>query len=208
MELAAENNWQICVPSTPAQIFHLLRRQMLRKFRKPLIVISPKSLLRHKEAVSTLDDLSRGVFQTVIPETEPLDADKVTRIVLCQGKLYYELLAYRREHKITDVALVRVEQLYPFPADGFTVSLEQFPNAKDVVWCQEEPRNQGAWYWLASRQHLVNVLGKRKLLLVSRPASASPAVGYHARHVQQQKALIEKAFGPIHETTPQSPNNP
>jgi 2-oxoglutarate dehydrogenase E1 component len=208
MNLAAENNWQICVPSTPAQVFHLLRRQMLRKFRKPLVVISPKSLLRHKEAVSTLDDLARGVFQTVIPETEPLNAAKVTRVVLCQGKLYYELAAYRREHKITDVALVRVEQLYPFPVDGFTIALEQFPKAKDVVWCQEEPRNQGAWYWLASRQHLVNVLGKRNLLLVSRPASASPAVGYHAKHVQQQKALIEQAFGPIHETTPQSPNNP
>jgi 2-oxoglutarate dehydrogenase E1 component len=207
MNLAAENNWQICVPSTPAQIFHLLRRQMLRKFRKPLIVISPKSLLRHKEAVSTLDDLSRGVFQTVIPETEQLNAAKVTRVVLCQGKLYYELAAYRREHKITDVALVRVEQLYPFPVDGFTVALEQFPKARDVVWCQEEPRNQGAWYWLASRQHLAHVLGKRNLLLVSRPASASPAVGYHAKHVQQQKALIEQAFGPIHETTPQSPNN-
>ncbi|MDR0564765.1 MAG: 2-oxoglutarate dehydrogenase E1 component [Azoarcus sp.] len=209
MNLSAENNLQICVPSTPAQIFHLLRRQMLRKLRKPLIVISPKSLLRHKEAVSSISELATGRFQTVIPETEKLDAKKVKRVVLCQGKLYYELLAYRREQKITDTALVRIEQLYPFPAKDFASAIEQFPNANEIVWCQEEPRNQGAWYWLASRQHLINVLGtRRKLLLVSRPASASPAVGYHARHVQQQKDIITHAFGSIQDATPQSPNNP
>ncbi|MCL2162727.1 MAG: 2-oxoglutarate dehydrogenase E1 component, partial [Betaproteobacteria bacterium] len=207
MNMAAENNWQVCVPTTPAQIFHLLRRQMLRKLRKPLIVITPKSLLRHKEAISSIEEFADGQFQTVIPEIEPLDSKKVTRIVLCQGKLYYELLAYRREQKITNAALVRIEQLYPFPVQAFTAAIEQFPNAKEVVWCQEEPRNQGAWYWLASRQHLVNVLGtRRKLLLVSRPAAASPAVGYHAKHMQQQKDIIEHAFGPIQETTPQSPN--
>ena len=208
MNTAAENNWQICVPTTPAQIFHLLRRQMLRKLRKPLIIISPKSLLRHKEAVSTIEELANGQFQTVIPETDPLDRKKVKRIVLCQGKLYYELLAYRREHKIADAALVRIEQLYPFPAQAFAEAIEQFPNAREIVWCQEEPRNQGAWYWLASRQHLINVLGtRRKLLLVSRPASASPAVGYHAKHVQQQRDVVEHAFGPFQDTTPQSPNN-
>ena len=208
MNMAAENNWQVCVPTTPAQIFHLLRRQMLRKLRKPLIVITPKSLLRHKEAVSTIEELTSGQFQTVIPEVEPLDPKKVTRIVLCQGKLYYELLAHRREKKITDTALVRIEQLYPFPVQAFSAAIKQFPNAKDVVWCQEEPRNQGAWYWLASRQHLSNVLGtSHKLLLVSRPAAASPAVGYYAKHLQQQKDIIEHAFGPIQETTPQSPNN-
>ncbi|MCL2590380.1 MAG: 2-oxoglutarate dehydrogenase E1 component [Betaproteobacteria bacterium] len=208
MNMAAEHNWQVCVPTTPAQIFHLLRRQMLRKLRKPLIVITPKSLLRHKEAVSNIENLATGQFQTVIPEVEPLDSKKVTRILLCQGKLYYELLAYRRENKITDIALVRLEQLYPFPAQTFAAAIEQFPNAKEIVWCQEEPRNQGAWYWLASRQHLVNVLGThRELLLVSRPAAASPAVGYHAKHLQQQKDIIENAFGPIHNTTPQSPNN-
>ncbi len=207
MNMAAENNWQICVPTTPAQIFHLLRRQMLRKLRKPLIIITPKSLLRHKEAISSIDELANGQFQTVIPEVEKLDAKKVKRVVLCQGKIYYELLAHRRENKITDTALVRIEQLYPFPADAFAKAIEQFPNAKEVVWCQEEPRNQGAWYWLASRQHLVNVLGtKRKLLLVSRPAAASPAVGYYAVHNAQQKAVIENAFGPIQDTTPQSPN--
>ncbi len=207
MNMAAENNWQICVPTTPAQIFHLLRRQMVRRLRKPLIIITPKSLLRHKEAISTIDELANGHFQTVIPEIEKLDPKKVKRVVLCQGKIYYELLAHRRENNITDTALVRVEQLYPFPESAFAKAIEQFPNAKEVVWCQEEPRNQGAWYWLASRQHLVNVLGtKRKLLLVSRPAAASPAVGYYAKHNQQQKAVIEHAFGPIQETTPQSPH--
>ncbi|NMG35552.1 2-oxoglutarate dehydrogenase E1 component [Azoarcus sp. TTM-91] len=198
MNNAAENNWQICVPTTPSQIFHLLRRQMLRRVRKPLIIITPKSLLRHKEAVSSLDELARGQFRTVIGETEKLDPKKVKRIVLCQGKLYYELLAHRRENNIKDTALVRIEQLYPFPTEAFAAALAQFPNAKEVVWCQEEPRNQGAWYWLASRQHLVNVLGpKHKLLLVSRPAAASPAVGYYAKHNLQQKAVIENAFAPI-----------
>ena len=207
MNNAAEHNWQICVPTTPAQIFHLLRRQMLRKLRKPLIIITPKSLLRHKEAISSMDELASGRFQTVIPEVEQLDAKKVKRVVLCQGKIYYELLAHRRENKITDTALVRIEQLYPFPVEEFTKAINQFPNAKEVVWCQEEPRNQGAWYWLASRQHLVNVLGtKRRLLLVSRPAAASPAVGYYAVHNAQQKGVIENAFGPIKDTTPQSPN--
>ena len=198
MNNAAENNWQICVPTTPSQIFHLLRRQMLRRVRKPLIIITPKSLLRHKEAISSLDELAQGKFQTVIGEVEKLDPKKVKRIVLCQGKLYYELLAHRRENNIKDTALIRIEQLYPFPTDAFAAALLQFPNAKEVVWCQEEPRNQGAWYWLASRQHLVNVLGpKHKLLLVSRPAAASPAVGYYAKHNLQQKAVIENAFAPI-----------
>jgi len=207
MSMAAENNWQICVPTTPAQIFHLLRRQMIRRLRKPLIIITPKSLLRHKEAISSIDELANGRFQTVIPEVENLDPKKVKRVVLCQGKIYYELLAHRRENNITDTALVRVEQLYPFPVDEFGKAIEQFPNAKEIVWCQEEPRNQGAWYWLASRQHLINVLGtKRKLLLVSRSAAASPAVGYYAKHNQQQKAILENAFGPIKDTTPQSPN--
>lgn len=206
MNMAAENNWQVCVPSTPAQIFHLLRRQMIRRLRKPLIIITPKSLLRHKEAISTIDELAQGGFQTVIPEVEAIDADKVKRVLLCQGKLYYELLAHRRENNITDTALVRIEQLYPFPTEAFARAINQFPNAKEVVWCQEEPRNQGAWYWLASRHHLVNVLTEqRKLLLVSRPAAASPAVGYYSKHNQQQKAILENAFGPIQDTTPQFP---
>ncbi len=206
MNMAAEKNWQICVPTTPAQIFHLLRRQMIRKVRKPLVIITPKSLLRHKEAISSIDDLANGRFQTVIPEVEQLDAKKVKRIVLCQGKIYYELLAYRRENNIKDTALVRIEQLYPFPSKAVAEAINQFPNAKEVVWSQEEPRNQGAWYWLASRQYLVNVLAKRRLLLVARPAAASPAVGYYSTHNAQQKAILENSFGAIKDTTPHSPS--
>ena len=197
MQLCAEMNVEVCVPTTPAQVFHMLRRQMLRQQRKPLIVMTPKSLLRHKEAVSTLDELAKGTFQTVIGEVDEIDPKKVKRVVLCCGKIYYELLAHRRANDITDTAIVRIEQLYPFPADTFAEELGKYPNAKELVWCQEEPRNQGVWYWLISRHHLDNVLGKRKLLLVSRPASASPAVGYYAKHNMQQKAVVENAFGDL-----------
>ena len=197
MQLCAEMNVEVCVPTTPAQVFHMLRRQMLRQQRKPLIVMTPKSLLRHKEAVSTLDELAKGTFQTVIGEVDEIDPKKVKRVVLCCGKIYYELLAHRRANDITDTAIVRIEQLYPFPADTFAEELGKYPNAKELVWCQEEPRNQGVWYWLISRHHLDNVLGKRKLLLVSRPAAASPAVGYYAKHNMQQKAVVENAFGDL-----------
>ena len=198
MQLCAEKNMQVCVPTTPAQIFHLLRRQMVRKLRKPLVVITPKSLLRHKEAVSSLDDFAKGSYRTVIGEVDELENEKVKRVVLCSGKIYYELMAYRREEKVKNIAVVRLEQLYPFPRDAFLAELEKYPNVREVVWCQEEPRNQGAWYWFASRQHLVNVLGpKQRLLLVSRPASSSPAVGYYAKHSEQQRTVIQNAFSPI-----------
>ncbi len=195
MSLSAENNWQVCIPTTPAQIFHLLRRQMLRKLRKPLIIITPKSLLRHKDAVSSLSELSKGKFQTVIGELDELDAKKVTRVVMCSGKIYYELMAHRREQKITNTAIIRLEQPYPFPEAELDAELAKWPKAKEVVWCQEEPRNQGCWYWLASRQHLVNAIDQAALFLVSRPASASPAAGYYSKHNAQQKAVIEGAFG-------------
>ena len=197
MQLCAEMNVEVCVPTTPGQVFHMLRRQMLRQQRKPLIVMTPKSLLRHKEAVSTLDELAKGTFHTVIGEVDEIDAKQVKRVVMCCGKIYYELLAHRRANDITDTAIIRIEQLYPFPADAFAEELGKYPNAKELVWCQEEPRNQGVWYWLISRHHLDNVLGKRKLLLVSRPAAASPAVGYYAKHNMQQKAVVENAFGDL-----------
>lgn len=193
MNLSAEQNWQVCVPTNAAQIFHLLRRQMLRKIRKPLVIITPKSLLRHKDATSPLDDFTNGQFQTVIGETEAFDPKKVTRVVLCSGKIYYELMAHRREQKITNTAIVRLEQLYPFPEEALQAELAKWPKAKEIVWTQEEPRNQGAWYWLASRHHLVRATSQ-SLFLVSRPASASPAVGYYAKHNAQQKAVIEGAF--------------
>ena len=196
MQLCAEQNWQVTVPTTPAQIFHLLRRQMLRKLRKPLVIITPKSLLRHKDAVSSLEELSKGTFQTVIGETDKLDAKKVTRVVLCSGKIYYELMAHRRENKIDNVAIIRMEQLYPFPQEALQAELKKYPKVKEVVWCQEEPRNQGMWYYFVSRQFLVNAVGTdQELFLVARPASASPAVGYYTKHNAQQKAVVEGAFG-------------
>ncbi|MFT3736908.1 MAG: 2-oxoglutarate dehydrogenase E1 component [Rhodocyclaceae bacterium] len=198
IQLSAENNWQVTMPSTPAQIFHLLRRQMIRPLRKPLVVMTPKSLLRHKDAVSSLDELASGSFQTVIAEVEKLDAKKVKRVVLCSGKIYYELAAERHAKGIKDVALVRIEQLYPFPDEALSVELAKFPNAKEVVWCQEEPENQGSWYFFVSRQHLSRSLPKGvSLHLVSRPAAASPAVGYYAKHNAQQKDVVEGAFGPL-----------
>ena len=198
MQLSAEMNMEVCVPTTAAQVFHMLRRQALRMQRKPLIVMSPKSLLRHKDASSPLADLANGSFQTVIGEVDKVDAKKVSRVILCSGKVYYDLLAGRRERNITNIAIVRVEQLYPFPKEHLETELAKYPKATEIVWCQEEPRNQGAWYWIASRHHLDTQLGtKQRLLLVARPASSSPAVGYLAKHNEQQKALIESAFGAI-----------
>jgi 2-oxoglutarate dehydrogenase E1 component len=198
MQLCAEMNMEVCQPSTPAQVFHMLRRQAVRNQRKPLIVFSPKSLLRHKDATSTLEELSDGEFQRVIGEVETINAKKVTRVVFCSGKIYYELVAARHERKITHVAIARLEQLYPFPQEAFQEELAKYPKATEVVWCQDEPRNQGPWYWIASRQHLSRSLSdKQHLLLVSRPASASPAVGYSSKHNAQQKALIDSVFGEI-----------
>ena len=198
MQLCAEMNMEVCQPTTPAQVFHMLRRQAVRNQRKPLVVFSPKSLLRHKDATSTMDELAKGEFQRVIGEVDALDAKKVTRVIFCSGKIYYDLVAARRERKITNIAIARLEQLYPFPEESFKAELARYPKLTEVVWCQDEPRNQGAWYWIASRQHLSRSLNeKQKLLLVSRPASASPAVGYASKHLAQQKDLIESALGKI-----------
>lgn len=198
MQLCAEMNMEVCQPSTPAQVFHMLRRQAIRKQRKPLIVFTPKSLLRHKDVVSTLDEISRGQFHPLIGEIDSLDDKKVTRVIFCSGKVYYDLLAARRARSITHIAIARLEQLYPFPQEAFDAELARYPNATEVVWCQEEPRNQGAWYWVASRQHLDRSLNsKQHLLLVSRPASPSPAVGYLGKHNEQKNALIESALGEI-----------
>jgi 2-oxoglutarate dehydrogenase E1 component len=195
LQLCAEHNMQVCVPSTPAQIYHLLRRQMIRPFRTPLVVMSPKSLLRHKEAVSTLEELGEGGFHTVIGEAENIAARKVKRVILCCGKVYYELAAHRREHKIDDVAIIRFEQLYPFPHADFKAELAKFPHAKEIVWCQEEPQNQGAWYRL--RAYFRADAGPTQVVsYAGRPVSASPAVGYMSKHLAQQKQLIEDAFAP------------
>ena len=193
LQLCAQHNMQVVVPTTPAQVFHMLRRQMIRRYRKPLIVMSPKSLLRHKEAVSSLDELANGSFQTVIGETEKLVAGNVRRVLACSGKVYYELLAYRRDNKIDDIAIIRLEQQYPFPHEEFAAEIAKFPNAKEVVWVQEEPQNQGAWYRL--RAYLrADIPGKQVLAYAGRAISASPAVGYATKHNAEQKQLIEDAF--------------
>jgi 2-oxoglutarate dehydrogenase E1 component len=193
LQLCAEHNMQVCVPTTPAQIFHLLRRQMVRDFRKPLIVMSPKSLLRHKEAVSTLDDLAQGHFHTVIGDGAGLVAKDVRRVVVCSGKVYYDLLAYQREKKIGDIAVIRLEQQYPFPHADFKAEVAKYPNARDVVWCQEEPQNQSAWYRLRA-YFRADIAATQVLSYAGRPISASPAVGYLSVHLEQQKKLIEDAF--------------
>jgi 2-oxoglutarate dehydrogenase E1 component len=193
LQLCAQHNMQVAVPTTPAQIFHLLRRQMIRYFRKPLIVITPKSLLRHKEAVSTLDELAAGEFHNVIGEVEKIDPKKVKRIIVCSGKVYYELVAHRRERKIDDVAILRLEQQYPFPHDDYKREVAKYKAAKEVVWCQEEPQNQGAWYRLNAYMR-ADIDASKVLAYAGRPVSASPAVGYAAKHNAEQKQLIEDAF--------------
>ena len=193
LQLCAEYNIQVCVPSTPSQMFHLLRRQMIRKIRKPLIIMSPKSMLRQKESVSSLEDLTDGEFQPVIPETEELNLKKIRRVIVCSGRVYYDLLAYRKSHKIQDIAIVRIEQLYPFPHEEFQAEVARFEQAKDVLWCQEEPGNQGAWHRI--QHYLLRHLGLNQTLCNAlRPSSASPAVGYLAKHNFQKKELIESAF--------------
>ncbi len=194
LQLCAEHNMQVCVPTTAAQIFHLLRRQMLRPFRKPLVVMTPKSLLRKREASSPIAELANGTFQTVIPEADALEAKEVKRVIACSGKVYYDLLARRNETRRNDVAIIRVEQLYPFPHKQFEAEMKRYPNAGEVVWCQEEPQNQGAWYQTA-HYFRENMRDDQKLYYAGRPASASPAGGYMARHNERQKALVEQAFG-------------
>ncbi len=193
LQLCAEYNMQVCVPTTPAQIFHLIRRQMVRNFRKPLVVMTPKSLLRHKQAVSSLEELTSGQYRTIIDEIDEIDGKKVKRVVLCSGKVYYDLLEARRAQELDDVAIVRMEQLYPFPREALVELMKRYPNARQVVWCQEEPRNQGAWY--QQRHHYKICIGpKRKLYYAGRNASASPAAGSFAEHAAQQQALVEKAL--------------
>jgi 2-oxoglutarate dehydrogenase E1 component len=193
LQLCAEHNMQVCVPSTPAQIFHLLRRQVVRKYRKPLIIMSPKSLLRHKLATSTLEELTEGQFKPLITEIDEIDPKKVTRLVLCSGKVFYDVLEARRAEKINNVAIFRAEQVYPFPLDELTEEMKKYPKLKELVWCQEEPMNQGAWYQI--RHRFFDVLGKKMdLKYAGRPMSASPAVGQFSLHVEQQKSLIESAL--------------
>ncbi len=199
MQLAADTNMQIVQPTTASQIFHVLRRQMLRNLRKPLIIFTPKSLLRNKDATSPLNEFVRGSFQTVIAEhNEAVNkkADKVKRILVCSGKVYYDLAKKRDEKGHDDVAILRIEQLYPFPHKAFASELKKYPNATELVWCQDEPQNQGAWFFIQHNIH-ENMIEGQKLGYAGRTASASPAVGYSHLHQEQQKALVEAAFGKL-----------
>jgi 2-oxoglutarate dehydrogenase E1 component len=197
LQLCAENNMQVCVPSTPAQMFHMLRRQMRQGFRKPLIAMTPKSLLRHELSVSALEDLTRGGFARVIGEVDALVAPEVRRVVFCSGKVYFDLLKARRKESLRDVALVRIEQLYPFPSDEYQAMLNRYPSAREVVWCQEEPQNQGAWYQIRHRlQELVP--GRRPVLYAGRAPAAAPATGIAKIHEIEQQALVAAA---LHATT-------
>jgi len=192
LQLCAEQNIQVCSPTTPAQIFHLLRRQMIRQYRKPLIVMAPKSLLRHKLAVSTLEELTQGQFHPILGENE-LDDNAVTRLVLCAGKVYYDLLEARREANLPHVAIARIEQLYPFPESLFKAEIARYPNLKEFVWCQEEPKNQGAWY--NSSHHFIECMPEKiSVVYAGREASAAPAVGNFRVHVEQQKAVVKSAL--------------
>lgn len=191
LQLCAQHNMQVCIPSNPKQMFHLLRRQLLRPMRKPLIVITPKSLLRHREAVSSLQELATGSFQAVIPDDRE-DLDKITRVVLCSGKIFYELHAARGED--TSIAIIRIEQVYPFPEEELAAELKKYQIANLVVWCQEEPQNQGAWY--STQHHIRNVLLPQQYLqYAGRSASAAPSVGYFYLHEQQQRELVQTAIG-------------
>jgi len=193
LQLCAEFNMQVCVPSTPSQMFHMLRRQMLRALRKPLIIMTPKSLLRHPLSVSRLEELSGGGFQNVIDEIDDIKPTAVTRVVLCSGKVYFDLLKARREAKTDTVAIVRIEQLYPFPSDEYEAVLRKYSNAREIIWCQEEPQNQGSWYQI--RHRLQSKLGaQHELLYAGRAGAAAPATGIAALHEQQQKNLVTAAL--------------
>jgi 2-oxoglutarate dehydrogenase E1 component len=191
LQLCAENNMQVCVPSTPAQMFHMLRRQMHQPFRKPLIVMTPKSLLRHELSVSALEDLARGAFARVIGEIDELPAAEVRRAVFCSGKVYFDLLKARRKEGLRDVALVRIEQLYPFPSEEYQAILNRYPNLREVVWCQEEPQNQGAWYQI---RHRLQEFARRAVLYAGRAPAAAPATGIGKIHEREQQALVSAAL--------------
>ncbi len=193
LQLCADHNMQVCVPSTPAQVYAMLRRQSVRPLRRPLIVMTPKSLLRHPLATSSLEELSEGVFHNMIDEIDDIAADKVERVVFCSGKVYYELLQERRKQELNNIAIVRVEQLYPFPHAEMDTIMQRYQHVKDFVWCQEEPQNQGAWY--CSQHHFVDAIpAGAKLTYAGRKASASPACGYMSVHNKEQQALIADAL--------------
>jgi len=195
LQLCASENIQVCVPSSPSQIFHLLRRQAIRKMRTPLIVISPKSLLRNPNATSSINELTDGFFQCVI-DCDTKKKSNVKKIILCSGKVFYDLQNKKIQDKKEHIAIVRIEQLYPFPYDDLEECLKKYKNVEEIVWCQEEPANQGAWF--SHRHRLQRVLDRldsgKEISMVSRPPAAAPAVGMMKLHLEQQNNLIEEAL--------------
>jgi 2-oxoglutarate dehydrogenase E1 component len=191
--LCAEDNMQVVNLTTPAQLFHCLRRQVLRPWRKPLIVMSPKSLLRHRRAISTMDELAEGAFQRIIPDDPAVDPSKARRLVMCTGKIYYDLLERRERDEVEDIGILRVEQLYPLRASELQTRLAPYPQGIDLVWVQEEPWNMGAWYFMRAR--LPEILGaEQPLRCIARPESASPATGSGASHKLEQQLLVDEVF--------------
>jgi 2-oxoglutarate dehydrogenase E1 component len=195
LQLAAEDNLQVCYPSTPAQYFHLLRRQVVRRWRKPLVVLTPKSLLRLPEARSPIGELTVGKFARVLADPEVTDGSAVKRVIACSGKIYYDLAAERRKRRDAGCAIVRLEQLYPWRDEAVAEVLARYPRATELVWAQEEPANMGAGFFVAPR--LARLIGGRPLMLVHRPESASPATGSYKAHLIEQAQLMEQAFGPL-----------
>jgi 2-oxoglutarate dehydrogenase E1 component len=193
LHMCAQDNIQVCYPTTPAQMFHVLRRQMIRPYRKPLILMTPKSMLRLKASFSSLDELANGSFKPVIGETEPLKAPDVKRVILCSGKVYYDLMEARTERRIRDIAVIRVEQLYPYPADQIEREIRKYSRATEVVWCQEEPQNQGAWY---SIQDAIRTCmpANQKLLYAGRPPMAAPSGGDYHKHLDRTKKVMDDAL--------------
>jgi 2-oxoglutarate dehydrogenase E1 component len=195
MQLSADHNMQVCIPATPVQLYYLLRRQMVRPFRKPLILFTPKSILRHKESVSPLEEFAEDRFRPVNEDwdAKEIDPNYVKRVVFCSGKVYYDLRAERKARGLQHLPLARIAQLYPFPHEDFQAQIERYKKATEIVWCQEEPRNQGAWHRI---QHYLerHMLPHQKLIYAGRESSASPAAGYKSLHDRQQKALVELAL--------------
>jgi 2-oxoglutarate dehydrogenase E1 component len=194
LQLCAENNMQVVVPSTPAQMFHMIRRQMLRSLRKPLIVFTPKSLLRHELSVSPIGDLSRGSFASVIDEKDEVLAGQIRRLVFCSGKVYFDLLKARRAAGLKEVAIVRIEQLYPFPTQAYEAVLRRYPAAGEIIWCQEEPQNQGAWYQIRHRLEDALQRERQVLLYAGRGHAAAPATGLAKSHESEQRELVDAAL--------------
>ena len=195
LQLCAEENIQVCVPTTPAQLFHLLRRQVLRPYRKPLFVFTPKSMLRNPRSMSGVEEFTHGKYYEVITHHASVDKSKVRKLIVCTGKIYYELLAASKENNVNDITLIRIEQLYPFPEKALTAEIAKYKHVSTVIWAQEEPRNQGAWFYIISRRHLPKCLYPHQVLrYAGRDYSASPATGHYNIHVEQQRAVINDAL--------------